>query len=161
MEEPSTSTKGCSKRPRPRSPRPPLLGLWTIDPARPLRSTLPCDLPHDSAGWRMASPTENSFLYPDLSLQTSLPYPMLVNGNEDEEMTDIEDWALMFGAANEKPTVCGACGYEWDEDSGDGDVIGCDGGYCTNSWYHRLCRTDRTPEFKYVLYPFRLFTAKF
>lgn len=138
MGEPSTSAKGCSKRPRPRSPRPPLLGLWTINSARPLRSTPPCDLPHDS-GWQMASSTEKSFLYLDLSLQTSFSCSLFVNDNDDEDMTDIEDWALMFGAANEKPTVCGACGYEWDEDSGNDDVIGCDGVHCTNSWCHFDC----------------------
>jgi hypothetical protein len=99
-------------RARPHISKPPFLGLWTINHLRPQ-------------------------IYP--SLPTSSPSALVVHDNEDEEMTDIEDWAFMYGAPGVKPIICGVCGFEWGEHSEDEDIIGCDGGYCTNSWYHFVC----------------------
>ncbi|KUJ22306.1 uncharacterized protein LY89DRAFT_664143 [Mollisia scopiformis] len=89
----------------------PRLGLWT----------------HDSRYPRIFPRLEN------LSLSLD------VDGDDDEDMTDIEDWAFLYSAAAKSPAFCGVCNLELDEHNSDVPMIGCDGGYCENSWYHFLC----------------------
>jgi hypothetical protein len=73
----------------------PSLVIWSRDSTSPLISAATSDLPPDSTR-QTASSTEESFTYPDPCLQTSLsPYPLLAHNN-DEDMTDVEDWAPSF-----------------------------------------------------------------
>ena len=89
----------------------PYLGLWTHDPRYP----------------RIFSSLANVF--PSL----------VVDDQDDEDMTDMEDWAFLYDAPNEKPAFCGVCSLELDGSNDDEPMVDCDGGYCTNSWYHFSC----------------------
>ena len=90
--------------------RPPL-GLWIHDPQRPRIFPILVDF----------SPS------------------LVLDDNVDKDMTDIEDWASLCNASSEKLAFCGVCSLELNEHSNDGRMISCDGGYCSNSWYHFSC----------------------